>query len=243
MSASSTTNSCILRGQDCGSATNFPQFIDSAACLCGLLDSREPVRNGGLEEDWRCIGDASANLESGGNGKWFNTSLPSQELSGISQPQYWDDNPPDLSQTYVLEDVNGRPKYETLGSNGSPQLIADDSKCTGKNSTELSAIYYSKGKNAPAVSSSSIQSSSSTSVPSSTSTSRATSSSSSRESVTPSSTPSPSISSSTSTSSSSTSSSASPSSTSGASSKGPRNGFKTVMLLGMVLAPMVATMV
>ena len=91
MSTSTTTNNtCIVYGSGCTSPTDLPSYIDDQACLCGLLDSRSTVPNNGeLIELWRCIGNASDNIEHGGNGKWYNTSLPSQELSGINRPQNW----------------------------------------------------------------------------------------------------------------------------------------------------------
>lgn len=86
----STNNTCIVYGTGCTSPTNLPSYIDNQACLCGLLESRSSLPNNGEHiELWRCIGNASDNVEDGGNGKWYNTSLPSQELSGINQPQNW----------------------------------------------------------------------------------------------------------------------------------------------------------
>lgn len=140
-----TTNPCILYGQGCTSPTNIPEFIDTSACLCGLLPSREPDPNGGLIEKWRCIGNASANVVTGDNGRWYNTSLPSQELSGINEPQNWGQNPPDPSQSFILITVGGNPKYEDAPANGSPQLIGNDVNCNGRNDTELSGSYYRGG--------------------------------------------------------------------------------------------------
>ena len=225
--SSSTTNSCILRGEGCTSATNFPQFVDTAACLCGLLPSGETPRNGGMEQDWRCIGDGSGNLRDGGTGKWYNTSLPSAELSGINRPQNWGQNPPNTTQAYVLEDINGRPVYQELGSDGSVQLIGDDSKCTGRNDTELSAIYYSRGEESSNTTSSMMPSSTS-SMASMTSMASSSSTTSGSTSASPTS--------------SATSLSPSPSSTSGSSSEASHSGFKALVLAGMLLAPLVAGM-
>ncbi len=168
----STNNTCISLGQGCTSPTNLPSYIDAAACLCGLLEQKSslPV-NGEQIEMWRCIGNASANINSGGNGKWYNTSLPSQELSGIHEPQNWAENPPDLSQAYVLEDHNGKAAYAKLGSGGSPDLIGADVDCTGKNDTGLSAMYYAKGNGTSSSTTSSSSSSSATSSASGTATS------------------------------------------------------------------------
>lgn len=150
MSSIATNNTCIVYGTGCTSATNLPSYIDNQACLCGLLQSRSSLPDNGEHiELWRCIGNASDNVEDGGNGKWYNTSLPSQEISGINQPQNWGENPPDLSQAYVLQDENGKAAYEKLMSDGSINLIGSDKDCTGTNDTSLSEQYYARGKGAP----------------------------------------------------------------------------------------------
>ena len=90
MSSTATNNSCIVYGTGCSSSTNLPSYIDGRECLCGLLESRSSLPNNGEHiELWRCIGNASDDIEHGTNGKWYNTSLPSQELAGINQPQNW----------------------------------------------------------------------------------------------------------------------------------------------------------
>ena len=142
----STTNSCISKGEGCQSATNYPQFIDSESCLCGFLDSPVPSPNGNRQQVWRCIGDANDDLKRGSHGKWFQPSLPSEELSGINQPQNWGQNPPELSQPYVLVTENGKKKLQELEGNNSPQLIGNDESCTGKNSSQLSTQYYQNGQ-------------------------------------------------------------------------------------------------
>ena len=145
--SSSTNNACIVKGTGCSSPTNLPEFIDTNACLCGLLKSASELPdNGGITELWRCIGDASADVTHGDNGKWYNTTLPSEELSGINEPQNWGQNPPDTSQTFVLVTNNGQAAYQVLGSGGSPALIGADTDCNGKNDTTLSGMYYAKGK-------------------------------------------------------------------------------------------------
>ncbi|KAF6218639.1 hypothetical protein HO133_005990 [Letharia lupina] len=156
MSSTTTNNTCIIYGTGCASPTNLPSYIDDQACLCGLLESRSSLPNNGEHiELWRCIGNASDNVEDGGNGKWYNTSLPSQELSGINQPQNWGENPPDLSQAYVLQDENGQAVYEELGSAGSINLIGSDKDCTGINDTSMSEQYYARGNGVPKSSSTS----------------------------------------------------------------------------------------
>ncbi|CAF9907059.1 hypothetical protein IMSHALPRED_005429 [Imshaugia aleurites] len=156
MSSITTNNTCIVNGTGCSSPTNLPSYIDDQACLCGLLESRSSLPNNGeVIELWRCIGNASDNIEDGGNGKWYNTSLPSQELSGINKPQNWDDNPPDLSQVFVLQDKNGQAVYEDLRLEDAPNLIGTDKDCTGTNDTSLSEQYYSRGKESPKPSSTS----------------------------------------------------------------------------------------
>ncbi|MCJ1458513.1 hypothetical protein MMC28_008886 [Mycoblastus sanguinarius] len=163
----STTNPCILYGTGCHSPTHLPSYIDTAACLCGLIKSAASFpKNGELVEMWRCIGNASDDVTSGGHGKWYNTSLPSQELSGLNEPQDWAENPPNLSQAYVLQDENGSAVYEKLGPGGSVDLVGADVNCTAVNSTVLSGEYYARGKgasNSTSTSTSSIASSTATS--------------------------------------------------------------------------------
>ena len=250
------------------SATSFPQFIDTASCLCGLIPSREPDPNGGQVQLWRCISDVSGSLESGSDGKWFNTSLPSQELSGLAQPENSGQNPPDTSQAYVLEDSHGETSYQKLSSSGSSGLTGDDKSCTGKNSTSLSREYYGThtlddqdnhdnhddhddhddhdehDHHSEHDSSSSIAAHSTSSVKSSTLSSVTTSS---IPSTTPSTTASSGLaiessSSSPTSTSSSTSPSPSPSSSQGSSSSAPHMRLKTVAVMGMILAPWLAAM-
>lgn len=143
------------------SPANLPSFIDTASCLCGLLESQSSLpNNGGIVQMWRCIGDASEDIISGGHGKWFNTTLPSQERSGINRPPNWGDNPPNSSVAYVLEGQDGNVAYVELGSGGSPSLIGTDADCTSRNDTEKSALYYSGSRGANGTTSSSASSSS-----------------------------------------------------------------------------------
>lgn len=66
------------------------------------------------------------------------------------------ENPPDLSQAYVLQDDNGKAVYEKLMSEGSINLIGSDEDCTGMNDTSLSEQYYARGKKVPKPSSTSM---------------------------------------------------------------------------------------
>ena len=160
--SSATNNACIVKGTGCSSPTNLPEFIDTSACLCGLLESASELPdNGGNTELWRCIGNASADVTHGDNGKWYNTTLPSEELSGINENQNWGQNPPDTSQAFVLVTVNGQAAYQVLGSGGSAELIGADEDCNGKNDTTLSGMYYAKGKDSSASASTTITSSTS----------------------------------------------------------------------------------
>ena len=235
--SSSTTNSCITKGIGCSSPTHLPEFIDTSACLCGLLDSKSTLTNNGQQiEYWRCIGDATGDVTHGGTGKWYNTSLPSQELSGIAQPQDWAENPPDTSQAYVLVDTNGKAAYEKLGSGGSPELTGADADCTGKNDTTLSGMYYAKGKQAPK-SASSASSVSSTSSASSASSKTTVGSTATSASGTTSSIAAPTAS----TTSAGPSSSTSPAAPAGSSSSAATHvSLKSTLLIGMVLAPLVS---
>ncbi|KAK3173398.1 hypothetical protein OEA41_006727 [Lepraria neglecta] len=222
--SSSTTNSCIVKGTGCSSPTNIPEFIDTGACLCGLLNSATTLPdNGESIEYWRCIGNASADVTNGGNGKWYNTSLPSQEMSGISQPQNWAENPPDTSQAFVLVETNGKAVYQDLPSGGSPELVGADSGCTGKNDTTLSGMFYSQGKEAP-------KSGSTSSSTSTAASSKATSASGTMTSTTES------TASATSTGLTSITSAAAPKGTSSAAAN--HVSLKSIALVGMILAPL-----
>ena len=161
--SSANNNACIVKGTGCSAPTNLPEFIDTKACLCGLLESASELPdNGGNTELWRCIGNASADVTHGDNGKWYNTTLPSEELSGINESQNWGENPPDTSQAFVLVTVNGQAAYQVLGSGGSPELIGADTDCNGKNDTNLSGMYYAKGKDSSPSASTAITSSANT---------------------------------------------------------------------------------
>ena len=65
------------------------------------------------------------------------------------------ENPPDLSQAYVLLENNGQAVYEELRSQGSNSLVGSDQDCTGMNDTSLSEQYYARGKGVPKPSSTS----------------------------------------------------------------------------------------
>ena len=175
---------------------------------------------------WRCIGNASDNVSSGGHGKWYNTSLPSQELSGINKPQNWGENGPDLSQVYVLVDQSGKAVYQAWSSGSSPNLIGADPGCTGKNDTGLSAMYYAKGNGSSASTTASSQSSSATKTSSGTaSATSATTSSGATTSATGATT-------------STGSSSASAPPPKGTSSAAPHFSVSSALLISMVVAPL-----
>lgn len=210
--------------------TTLPEYIDTSSCLCGLLASKSSLPNNGeMIELWRCIGSNSAKVQDGSNGKWWNTSLPSQELSGLNQPQNWAENPPDLSQAFVLVNTNGQSAYQKLGSGGSPELIGADANCNGKNDTALSGMFYSNGKVASnTTSTSSSMTSSATSSGTSSAGSTATSTSGTTTSTTAPG--------------SSTGSSTTSASTTKASSTSAAHHvtLKSAFLVGMVFAPLVA---
>ena len=225
--SSSTTNSCITKGTGCSSPTNLPEFIDTSACLCGLVKSASSLPDNGQQiQYWRCIGDASADVTHGGNGKWYNTSLPSQELSAIAQPQNWKDNPPNTTVAYVLVNTNGQASYQPLGSGGSPELIGADSGCTGKNDTTLSGTFYSQGKGASKSRSSSSSSASSATSSKATSASRTASTTTAPSSAATA----------TSTGSTSTTGTAAPQGTSSAAAN--HVSLRSIALVGMILAPL-----
>jgi len=213
--------------------TSIPSYIDTSVCLCGLIASKSTLpNNGGMPELWRCIGNASASITDGSNGKWWNTSLPSEELSGLNQPQNWAENPPDLSQAYVLVDSNGQAAYQKLGSGGSPALIGADTKCNGNNDSTVSGMYYAKGIAAlNLTSTSSSMTSSATSTGASTGISSVGSTATSSGSTTSTTAPT-----------SSTGSSSTTSSTAAASPKSAANHvtLQSTFLVGMMFAPLIA---
>ena len=182
---------------------------------------------------WRCIGNASDNVSSGGHGKWYNTSLPSQELSGINKPQNWGENGPDLSQVYVLEDQSGKAVYQSWSSGSSPDLIGADPSCTGKNDTGLSAMYYAKGNGSSSSTSSSQASShaSSTTMSASGTTSMASATSATGATT-----------SATGATTSSGSSTASAPPPKGTSSAAPHFSVSSALLLGIVIAPLASVL-
>lgn len=122
---------------------DLPEFIDTKACLCGLLFSQSTLPSMGYNaEMWRCIGDENSDISSGGNGKWYNTSLPSQDLSGINEPRNWGQNPPNASMAYVLVFKDGGALYEIADSENASALFGNDTLCTGVNDTLASTSWY-----------------------------------------------------------------------------------------------------
>ena len=122
----------------------IPSFIDTSACICGLLtqESTSDV-NGEVIEMWRCEANLSESIADGSHGKWFNTSEPSQELSGLGEPRNWGDNPPDLSAVYVLvKGSDGSATYQPLNSSDGSWLVGNDTRCSGRNDTEASGAFY-----------------------------------------------------------------------------------------------------
>ena len=122
----------------------IPSFIDTGACICGLLTQESTLPdNGEVIEMWRCEANLSESVAEGSHGKWYNTSLPSQELSGLGEPRNWGGNPPDLSAVFVLvHGADGSATYQPLNSSDSNNLVGNDTKCTGSNDTAASAAFY-----------------------------------------------------------------------------------------------------
>jgi len=123
---------------------SLPEFIDNGACLCGLLRSQATLfDNGKIHEMWRCTADAAHSIiDQGGNGKWYNTTLPSEEVSGVGKARNWGDNPPYVGQTYVLTFQNGGASYALLNSGNAGALHGNDYQCTGVNDTSASVTFY-----------------------------------------------------------------------------------------------------
>lgn len=213
---------------------SVPEFIDTATCLCGLLSAPAAAYNGEQIEMWRCIGNPAANISTGNNGKWYNTTLPSQEVSAINEAQNWGDNPPDLSSVFILVDHSGKDTYEPYKSGSSPELVGNDMKCTGKNDTALSGTFYKQGIRA-IMSGSSVSMSSAAPTASPSTSGRNTASSKSSASMTSGSTT---VSSSAS--SSISSSTTAPTSSTAASSGANHIEFKTLFIFGLLFAPLLS---
>lgn len=125
--------------------TALPSFIDTASCLCALEASRGSLDNG--NQLWRCLGNATADITLGSSGKWFRTEQNESSLAGLGdEPQDWAGYPPGLSTTYVLiQGGLGNLDYVPLAQASSGTLAPTDMKCTGKNNTRASGVYYSQG--------------------------------------------------------------------------------------------------
>lgn len=123
---------------------DLPEFVDTGSCICGLLASQTPLLDEGeLVEWWRCTAPWQTSIiTEGGNGKWYQTEYPSQEISGLGQPRNWGDNPPAVSNVYVLTFQSSGPSYEILDAGNAGALHGDDYKCTGVNDTVASTEFY-----------------------------------------------------------------------------------------------------
>ena len=124
---------------------NIPEFIDTAACICGLRKDADTLKhNGEIIEMWRCTAAVDEDIGVGTHGKWYNTTLPSQELSGIGEPRDWDENPPYVNETFVLAfDGDGGRFYELLNApDDEAELQPGDVNCTGVKDQAASAAFY-----------------------------------------------------------------------------------------------------
>ncbi len=123
---------------------NLPEFIDTGACICGLLLDQSTVdnSNGEVIEMWRCTAFVDYDISKGGNGKWYNTTYPSQELSGVNKPRQWAENQPYVGQTYVLTFQNGGASYQLLDAANSGALFGADVNCTGVKDADASNAWY-----------------------------------------------------------------------------------------------------
>ncbi|KAL6715744.1 hypothetical protein ACLMJK_006705 [Lecanora helva] len=123
---------------------NLPEFIDTGACICGLLNIEDTLpHNGEVIEMWRCTASVDDDISKGSHGKWYNTTLPSQEVSGINKGREWDGNPPYLNETFVLVAEDGGAYYEVLdAANAEYALLGGDVNCTGSKDQAASAAFY-----------------------------------------------------------------------------------------------------
>ena len=128
----------------------LPSYIDTAGCLCALEASRGSLDNG--NQLWRCLGNVTNDITFGSSGKWFPTQQSESSLAGLGEePQDWAGYPPDLSTTYVLVQGGlGNLDYVPLAQANPGTLSPQDAKCTGKNNTRASGVYYTQGAAAAA---------------------------------------------------------------------------------------------
>ena len=91
---------------------------------------------------WRCTAAVDHDISKGSDGKWFNTTLPSQEVSGVNEGREWSDNPPYVNQTFVLTYVDGGRYYELLDAATAGWLRGGDVNCTGVKDQAASAAFY-----------------------------------------------------------------------------------------------------
>lgn len=91
---------------------------------------------------WRCTASTSTPITQGTNGKWYNTTLPSTDVSGVGKPRNWGGNPPDLRVTYVLVAEGGEEVYEVLGAGDAGALVGGGWGCNGINDTKASGVFY-----------------------------------------------------------------------------------------------------
>ena len=132
------------------STTTLPSYIDTAGCLCALEASRGSLDNG--NQLWRCLGNVTADITIGSSGKWFPTQQSESSLAGLGdEPQDWAGYPPNLSTPYVLiQGGLGNLNYVPLAQANPGTLSPQDAKCTGKNNTRASGVFYTQGAAAAA---------------------------------------------------------------------------------------------
>lgn len=123
---------------------NGPIFIDTASCQCALQANQDTEPNKQSQnEAWRCTGNATENMYAGKSGKWF---FPVNEGSKADLNQTFNsaNNPPDTTQSYILEDNqdNTTAFYTPFNATDYSQLSIFDQACTGQNDTQLSGPFY-----------------------------------------------------------------------------------------------------
>ena len=95
-----------------------------------------------MVEMWRCTAAVNEDISKASYGKWFNTTLPSQESSGVNKGRTWDANPPFVNETYILVHRDEGAFYEPLGKGNSGELFGEDANCTGAKDDAASAAFY-----------------------------------------------------------------------------------------------------
>ena len=84
-------------------------------------------------------------IYTGNNGKWFFPINP-KDSQDVEKPYYWAGNPPDTSQAYFVDNGTKKLIFQPLEDTDASKLSLVDNACSGRNSSESSAQYYTSIK-------------------------------------------------------------------------------------------------